>query len=79
MPTTQIAIRLPDEIVAYLDRSVGEGRAPSRAALVTSALERHMRRYLAERDAEILGSSSNPDDLDELVTWSVAHPPGIED
>ena len=52
--TTQIAVRLPDDLVAFLDRSVAEGRVTSRAALVTSALEREMRRVLAEHDAAIL-------------------------
>ena len=49
--STQIAVRLPDEMVAFLDRAVAAGEAPSRAALVTSALEREMRRLVAEHDA----------------------------
>ena len=68
--STQIAVRLPDEVVAYLDRAVAAGDAPSRAALVTSALEREMRRRLAERDAELLRRSTGQDDLDALVDWS---------
>ena len=43
--TVQIAIRLPDDMVTFLDRSVAAGNAPSRAALVTRALEREMRRH----------------------------------
>ncbi len=71
--TTQIAVRLPDEMVAFLDRSVAAGRASSRAALVAAALEREMRRQDALRDAEILGTKGAADDLDDLVAWSVAH------
>ena len=71
--TTQIAIRLPDEMVAFLDRSVAEGRAPSRAAVVAEALEREMRLDAARRDALILAAAGPADDLDDLVAWSAAH------
>ena len=72
--TTQIAVRLPDELVAFLDRSVAKGQAPSRAALVASAVEREMRRLAAEQDAEILRSEGPADDLDDLVEWTGTHP-----
>ncbi|MGH7733786.1 MAG: YlcI/YnfO family protein [Gemmatimonadales bacterium] len=52
--STQIAVRLPDETVAFLDRLVAEGRAASRAALIARALERERRREMAARDAAIL-------------------------
>ncbi len=68
--STQIAVRLPDEMVVFLDRAVAAGEAPSRAALVTSALEREMRRLVAERDARILGAKGAADDLDDLVAWT---------
>ena len=71
--TTQIAIRLPDDMVAFLDKSVADGNAPSRAALVARAVEREMRRQVAEQDAAILRERGAADDLDELVAWSVAH------
>ncbi len=69
----QIAIRLPDDMVAFLDQSVAAGNAPSRAALVARAVEREMRRQVAEQDAAILREQGTSDDLDELVAWSVAH------
>jgi Arc/MetJ-type ribon-helix-helix transcriptional regulator len=71
--STQIAVRLPDEMVALLDRAVAAGEAPSRAALVTSALEREMRRLIAEHDARILGAKGAADDLDDLVAWTSTH------
>lgn len=71
--STQIAVRLPDEMVAFLDRAVAAGEAPSRAALVTSALEREMRRLIAVRDARILVAEGAADDLDDLVAWTGAH------
>jgi Arc/MetJ-type ribon-helix-helix transcriptional regulator len=70
--TVQIAIRLPDDMVAFLDKSVAAGNAPSRAALVAHAVEREMRRQVAEQDAAILREQGPSDDLDELVAWSVA-------
>lgn len=71
--STQIAVRLPDEMVAFLDRVVAAGDAPSRAALVASALEREMRRLGAERDAHILRAQGAADDLDDLVAWTTTH------
>ncbi len=71
--TIQIAVRLPDAMVHFLDRTVASGKAPSRAAVVTAALEREMRRDAAHRDVEILESVGPRDDLDELVAWSVSH------
>ena len=71
--STQIAVRLPDEMVDFLDQAVADGRAPSRAAIVASALEREMRRMIAEADAVTLTSSGAADDLDTLVDWVVQH------
>ena len=69
--TTQIAVRLPDEMVRFLDRSVASGRAASRAALVAAALEREMRVQAAHQDVQTLETKGTVDDLDDLVAWSV--------
>ena len=71
--TTQIAVRLPDEMVHFLDRSVANGKAPSRAALVSRAVEREMRRQAAEHDAKLLRVHGTSDDLDDLVAWSASN------
>lgn len=71
--STQIAVRLPDEMVAFLDRAVALGKAPSRAALVASAVEREMRRLAAEQDAQLLRAHGASDDLDDLVEWTASH------
>jgi len=71
--STQIAVRLPEEMVEFLDDQVAAGRAPSRAAIVTDALERQMRRMHAERDAETLRGAGLEDDLDPLVEWSAGN------
>lgn len=65
---SQISIRLPDEMVAFLDGEVKDHRASSRAALVLRALERERRRQIAARDAEILAKVSSEDDMDSLAT-----------
>ena len=42
--------------------------------MIAAALERERRRLLAERDAAILASSSEADDLDELVAYAARVP-----
>lgn len=71
--TRQIAVRLPDEMVEFLDRSVASGRAASRAALVALAVEREMRVEAARHDARVLAEKGSADDLDGLVSWSTSH------
>ena len=67
--TTQIAVRLPDELVAYVDRLVSEG-AGSRAAVVSRALGLYQQQLRGEQDARILEESGDYDDFDELVGHS---------
>lgn len=64
--TVQIAVRLPDELVAYVDMLVSEG-AGSRAAVVTRALALYQQQLTAERDAQILEALGDYDDFDGLV------------
>lgn len=56
----QIAVRLADDLVEFVDEVVGSGQQRSRAAVVTRALERERRRMIAARDAEIL-AATGPD------------------
>lgn len=65
--STQIAVRLPDEIVAFLDSEVREHRATSRASLVLRAFERERRRQAAARDAEIFAHALTDGELIPLV------------
>ena len=60
-------------MVAFLDRTVASGLAPSRAAIVASAVEREMRRLAAENDVRIIRAEGAADDLDDLVAWTVTH------
>lgn len=70
--TRQIAIRLPDELVEFLDDLVKNGDAVSRAAAVARALERERRRRTAERDAAILARSGADADMDGLARHAAA-------
>ena len=72
--STQIAVRLPEELVAFIDRLVADGRAPSRAAVVSQALQRERRREVAARDAAILAAAAEEDDLDELAEHAARTP-----
>jgi Arc/MetJ-type ribon-helix-helix transcriptional regulator len=71
--STQIAVRLPEELVEFIDRLVSDGRAPSRAAVVSQALQRERRRELATRDAAILAAAED-DDLDALAEHAARTP-----
>ena len=74
--STQIAVRLPEELVEFVDRLVSDGRAPSRAAVVSRALHRELRREVAARDAAILAANGTPadDDMDALAEHTARVP-----
>ena len=72
--STQIAVRLPDDVVAFLDRLVAEKKAASRAEVVTRALERERRLELAARDAAILADCGEDPDLAGLIRYMTGHP-----
>ena len=67
----QIAVRLDDELVAFVDDQVARGTHPSRAAVVTRALERERRRMVALRDAEILAATGPDPELSGLADFAV--------
>lgn len=70
----QIAVRLPDELVDYLDNLIEQGRVASRAMAVTQALERERRRETATRDAAILAQAGPDADLDALAEFAARTP-----
>ena len=83
--TIQIAVRLPDDMVQFLDQLVASGQAPSRASVVERALAREIRREIAARDAEILAAAPHGDrgdhgdtDLDALARYAAGTPMDIE-
>jgi Arc/MetJ-type ribon-helix-helix transcriptional regulator len=74
----QIAVRLPDSMVAQLDRLVADGSAPSRASVIERALAREFRRQIAARDAAILAAAGPDADMDRLAEHAAGTPIGIE-
>jgi Arc/MetJ-type ribon-helix-helix transcriptional regulator len=75
--TTQIAIRLPDELVEFVDTMVRRGVATSRAALIARLLDRERRRERALQDLEIIRRTPDPE-MDALSTWQGEHIPPID-
>ncbi len=71
---TQIAVRLPDHVVDYIDGLVEQGTVRSRAAFITTAIARERRHRAAEADIEILLRLGNDPDLDALTAHQTAHP-----
>jgi Arc/MetJ-type ribon-helix-helix transcriptional regulator len=73
----QIAVRLPDDLVEFVDQIVDSGVGRSRAAVVTRALERERRRVVAARDAEILARSGQDPELAGLAEHAVGLPAAL--
>ena len=66
----QIAVRLPDELVAELDSLVQSGEEPSRAAIVERALLRELRhRVWIKEVAVITAHGSTYEDLEGLDAY----------
>jgi Arc/MetJ-type ribon-helix-helix transcriptional regulator len=74
----QIAVRLPDDLVDFVDERVGAGAERSRAGMVTRALERERRRLIAARDAEILARHKGDPDLEALAEHAVQQPVDLD-
>jgi Arc/MetJ-type ribon-helix-helix transcriptional regulator len=66
----QIAVRLSDDLVEFVDEIVESGRERSRAAVVARALERERRRLAAEGDAEILAAAGPDPELAGLAEYA---------
>lgn len=77
--STQIAVRLPDELVAYVDSAVASGRVKSRAELVSRLIARDARRQRAEDDLQLLIKAGALDDLDALAMVKATSATPIED
>ncbi|HZQ33015.1 MAG TPA: YlcI/YnfO family protein [Mycobacterium sp.] len=75
----QIAVRLPDEVVEFIDQEVRSKHAASRAAFVQRALERERRRLVAARDALILSrQNADPERFDDLAAYAAGLDMGLE-
>lgn len=70
----QIAVRLPEDLVDFVDEMVESGTERSRATVVTRALERERRREIAERDARILVRTGPDPELAGLAEHAAGLP-----
>ncbi len=77
--STQIAVRLPDELVAYVDQAVAAGRVKSRAELVSRLIARDARRQRAEEDLQRLIDAGALEDVDALAMAKATSSTPIED
>lgn len=66
---TQIAVKLPDDLVAALDGLVGRGAFTNRSLAVRHAIERLVRGDEHQRvdEAFVAGFTRHPEDEDELA------------
>lgn len=76
--TKQIAVRLPDDLVDFVDTLIKDGKASSRATVVTRALERERRRAIAAQDAAILERAGADADMDRLAEQVAGAPLDLE-
>jgi Arc/MetJ-type ribon-helix-helix transcriptional regulator len=70
----QIAVRLPDEIVKFVDAQVSSGAAKSRADFIWHAITREQRRLAAERDAAIYVEFGEDPELEGLAEYAARLP-----
>ncbi len=73
----QIAVRLPEDIVEFVDEQVRDGAATSRALVVNRALERERRRARADLDASILAQAGDDSDMQDLAEHLVGGSTGL--
>ena len=72
--STQIAVRLPEEIVEFVDSQVSSGAAKSRAEFIWHAIRREQRRLAAERDAAIYAEFGEDPELEGIAEYAARMP-----
>lgn len=78
--STQIAIRLPDELVEQLDDQVRHGAATTRTELIRTLLTRELHRAAADAELAVLAQPFNdPDDLAGLARWTTGQTVALPD
>ena len=76
--TKQITVRLPDDLVVFIDELVESGRFESRAAVVTREVKRLQRRLIAEKDAETYRVHGEDPELAGMHEYIAGHPPRLD-
>lgn len=78
--STQIAVRLPDELVEQLDEEVRQGAAATRAELIRTMLTRELHRAAVAAELATLAQPwDDSDDLDGLAAWAGAQTVALPD
>ena len=75
--TTQIAVRLEDDKLAFLDRQVKAGVAANRADVVRLAIARLQRRERAEQDLAIIAAHPYTE-FDDIHEAASRNPPDLD-
>lgn len=80
--STQIAVRLPDDLVASVDALVAAGEARSRASVIERALRRELRKLEYAREAAM--RAADPErfrdpELEAMAEWGARDPLGLDD
>ena len=70
--STQITVRLPNDLVDFLDSQVAAGDAPSRASVVAQAIARERRHRVALEDARIYAATGEDADLAAFTRGAAA-------
>ena len=75
--TIQVAVRLADDLVAFVDELVQTGEASSRAEVVQTALRREQRRRRAMQDAAIY-AADNDDEFAGMRRFVASSTPDLD-
>jgi len=74
----QLTVRLPDDLVEFIDGKVAAGEASSRASVVAEAVAAARRAEAVARDVAILataaGLAGGEDGLDDLAAFAARTP-----
>lgn len=76
--STQITVRIPDDLARFVDETAKAEHASGRAAIITRALARERRRLAAERDAAIYASHADDTDLTAVAEYAAKQPLDID-
>jgi len=77
--TIQVTVRLPDDLVSFMDEEVAAEHARSRADVVAQALRRLRRHQVAVGDAEIYARTEPDDDMLAIMEYTGSHPVRLDD
>jgi len=75
----QIAARLPDDIVDFMDDLIAKGDEASRGIIVLRALKRGRRRLGVLQEMEILNRTEPDEDMNAMVAYLAKRRIGLDD